>query len=349
MEKERKAMELTGKLRSLRKARNITQEDLADAMGVSAQAVSKWERGTAMPDISLLPELAVYFGVSLDELFGLSEEKEYDRIQNVLWDKRLLSHAEFDQAERWLDEKIKAGYRKADCFRLKADLYNHQAGFLHELAAEAAMAALEKDPECHEAHGELNTAMRGYVPDWCARNHHREIRYYQDFVRKHPDNRRAHMWLLDNLLDDRRFEEAEEALKGLQAADHTYRPDYYKGLLFMMQGRCEEAHSIWDKTLHDHADDWCVWFSMADASVMEGKYDEAIERYRRGIELQKSPKYVDGYDSIALIHEIRGEYDEAVRILEEELDVLKNDWDTTEGETADSVKRRIRRLQEENR
>ena len=64
-----------------------------------------------MPDISLLPELSVFFGVSIDELFGLTEEKEYDRIQNIIWDKRLLSHAEFDQAERWLNEKIAAGYR----------------------------------------------------------------------------------------------------------------------------------------------------------------------------------------------------------------------------------------------
>ena len=73
-------MELTNKLRSLRAARGITQEALGAAMGVTAQAVSKWERGTTTPDISLLPELAIYFGVSLDELFGLTEEKEYDRI-----------------------------------------------------------------------------------------------------------------------------------------------------------------------------------------------------------------------------------------------------------------------------
>ena len=57
-------MELTDKIRSLRTSRGITQEALASAMGVTAQAVSKWERGTTMPDVSVLPELAVYFGVS---------------------------------------------------------------------------------------------------------------------------------------------------------------------------------------------------------------------------------------------------------------------------------------------
>ena len=69
-------MELTNKIKSLRIERGITQEALAAAVGVSPQAVSKWERGTTTPDVSLLPELAVFFGVSLDELFGLTEEKE---------------------------------------------------------------------------------------------------------------------------------------------------------------------------------------------------------------------------------------------------------------------------------
>ena len=340
-------MELTNKLRSLRAARGITQEALAAAMGVTAQAVSKWERGAAMPDISLLPELAVYFGVSLDELFGLTEEKEYDRIQNVLWDKRLLSHAELDQAERWLNEKIAAGYRAADCHRLKADLYNHQAGFLHELAADEARSALSLDHECTGAHQELNTAMGGYIPDWCARNHHRVIAYYRRFVEEHPDNWRAYMWLLDNLLDDRRFPEAEQALEGFAGADATYRVPYYRGLLLWYQGRSDEAHAVWDRMLEDHGDDWCVWFSMGDIAAMELRYDDAILCYRRGIEVQEPPRYVDGYESIAQICEIRGDRAAAITALEEELDLLELEWSVTKGETADAVRREIRRLKEE--
>lgn len=53
----------------MRKSKDITQEVLASAMGVSAQAVSKWESG-GTPDIELLPKIADYFGVSLDSLFG---------------------------------------------------------------------------------------------------------------------------------------------------------------------------------------------------------------------------------------------------------------------------------------
>ena len=58
------------KIASLRKAADMTQPELADRLGISFQAVSNWERGMSMPDISNLPELAEIFGVSIDELLG---------------------------------------------------------------------------------------------------------------------------------------------------------------------------------------------------------------------------------------------------------------------------------------
>jgi transcriptional regulator with XRE-family HTH domain len=60
------------KIKALRKARGITQEQLAEAIGISFQAVSKWENNIALPDITLVPALAGYFGVSTDELFDFN-------------------------------------------------------------------------------------------------------------------------------------------------------------------------------------------------------------------------------------------------------------------------------------
>ena len=61
-------------LKEIRKEKGITQEQLADAVGVSAQAVSKWELN-GYPDASLLPAVADFLGVTIDELFGNSSEK----------------------------------------------------------------------------------------------------------------------------------------------------------------------------------------------------------------------------------------------------------------------------------
>ncbi len=61
-----------------RKLFSMTQEDLAAKLGVSPQAVSKWENNLSCPDITLLPDIANIFGISVDELLGVSkaEEKE---------------------------------------------------------------------------------------------------------------------------------------------------------------------------------------------------------------------------------------------------------------------------------
>lgn len=58
-------------IRKLRKERNFTQEELAEQLNISAQAVSKWENGTSLPDISQVVPLASVFGVTTDVLFDL--------------------------------------------------------------------------------------------------------------------------------------------------------------------------------------------------------------------------------------------------------------------------------------
>ena len=62
--------ELSNNLQRLRKARGLTQDKLAEQLGVSSQAVSKWENGISYPDISLLPQIADLFEVSMDDLFS---------------------------------------------------------------------------------------------------------------------------------------------------------------------------------------------------------------------------------------------------------------------------------------
>jgi transcriptional regulator with XRE-family HTH domain len=61
---------ISEKISSLRKAHNLTQEALGEAVGVSSQAVSKWEKGDSLPDISVIPDICRTFGISADALLG---------------------------------------------------------------------------------------------------------------------------------------------------------------------------------------------------------------------------------------------------------------------------------------
>ena len=62
-------MNFAKKCKELRMKKAVTQEQMATALNLSSQAVSKWENGVTLPDIELLPEISVYFGVTIDERF----------------------------------------------------------------------------------------------------------------------------------------------------------------------------------------------------------------------------------------------------------------------------------------
>lgn len=82
----------------LRKQKCITQEELANALGVTNQAVSKWESGQCCPDIQLLPELAEFFGVSVDALLGCGKADQSRDESNQTFEEMLL----------WMRNKIES-------------------------------------------------------------------------------------------------------------------------------------------------------------------------------------------------------------------------------------------------
>lgn len=71
---------LKEKLRTLRQQKNITQEALASHLGITPQSVGKWERGEGFPDITLLPKIAFYFDVTVDELLCVDQAKTEEKI-----------------------------------------------------------------------------------------------------------------------------------------------------------------------------------------------------------------------------------------------------------------------------
>lgn len=91
-------------LKKLRLGRDLTQEKLADFIGVTFQAISKWERGEGYPDITTLPVISSFFGVTIDELLGVDQGRADDKIVSLLdkYDNLL----DFTAKKELLDELI---------------------------------------------------------------------------------------------------------------------------------------------------------------------------------------------------------------------------------------------------
>ncbi|MBR7062137.1 MAG: helix-turn-helix domain-containing protein [Clostridia bacterium] len=337
-------MEMGKEIRRLRNDRGLTQEALAAALNVTAQTVSKWECGNSIPDVQLLPEIAVYFGVTIDQLFAMTPEQQLERIENRIYTRGLFSEAEQRQLEQQLftiaEDPAHAG--KAQLMLTK--LYNNQAEQYRLLAVERGKDAVELsgDPD---AVSELANAWGSYIPDWCVRNHHALIEWFSDFCRRHPDNRAALMWLLDNLIDDRRLAEAREWLEQLAKMDNSFRVPMYRYLLALAAGDNGGAEKCLEELENMEDQEWCWATTLADIYTQRQEYDRAIEWYRRGQELQPAPKYTDSAVSIAHICEIRGDKAGAVAAYREQLRLMREDWGIVSGEEREEVERAIQKLQ----
>lgn len=95
-------IKLGEKIKELRNRDGRTQENLADALGVTNQAVSRWEKNGSYPDMELIPSIANYFGITIDELFGYRNDRE-NKIDAII--KKIDAfHIKGDSSDGWVDE-----------------------------------------------------------------------------------------------------------------------------------------------------------------------------------------------------------------------------------------------------
>lgn len=338
-------MEIGKKIKQLRLSRGITQDAMSRHFGVTPQAISKWERGVTTPDIALLPNISAYFGVTIDELFALSDDTRMERIQNMLWDVRYLDPKDVESAREFLLEKARREPENGRPHELLADMENHIAREHQSKAAEYAKEALRRDPKMRYAYGELIYAMNGKFTDWNAGSHYALIDYLAGYIEEHPTCRNAHMDIINQLLDDDRIEEATHYWDQLSKIDNTYRVPLYAGKIAWQCGNRQEAFRIWEKMEQDFPEEWCVYHHIADYLLRDGQHDQVAAYYRKALEVQQAPRFTDPYEALAQFYERIGDYAGAISVLREQLDTFDKEWHFTDGETADIVHREISRLE----
>ncbi len=95
-------LNIGNKIHELRKRKGVTQETLASALGITGQAVSRWEAGGSYPDMEMIPAIANYFSISIDELFGYKSDR--DAKIDAIIEKVSSYHIGGRGDDKWVDE-----------------------------------------------------------------------------------------------------------------------------------------------------------------------------------------------------------------------------------------------------
>ena len=100
-------IQLGKKIKSLRKQKDISQEVFANYLGVSFQAVSKWENGNTMPDVTMIPAIASFFGISTDELFDFNLYEIEKNVEAIVDEHRKFWDTDKEKAEQIIRDGLK--------------------------------------------------------------------------------------------------------------------------------------------------------------------------------------------------------------------------------------------------
>lgn len=337
-------MNIGKQVKTLRIAKGVTQEELAEYLGVSFQAVSKWENEASTPDIALLPNIAVFFGITIDELFHIPNETEFERIENMFWHERRINSETFNHCIRFLENVLQDEPKNIRAYRCLAYLYNHRAKSDHETASEYAKKVLEINPKEKLGLVAFLEANNGVCGDEWYDNHFKVIAYFKEFLKINPDNILGLDGIIKNLLDDERYDEAIPYIKRLHTTVKNYKYEIYMGDVLFGKGRHEEAVNYWNEAVTHYPETWQAYCCRADRYKKLGKYKEALDDYEKCFVIQKSPRTTDGLHSMAQLHEILEDYAAAIGDRERIIKCLQDEYNTVSGEGINSQKREIVRL-----
>ena len=340
-------MNFAKKCKELRIKKAATQEQMAAALKLSPQAISKWENALTLPDITLLPEISVYFGVTIDELFDLTDEKHFDRIQNMVILQETIDEKDFEYAQNFLLSRLSEQENAENCLDLLAALYNHKADEYRRKAEYYAKEGVERFPENHSNHANLNDAQQGTCGDWNLDNRAERLRYYKDLTGKNPGSPETLKWYITELLQVGRCEEAAEAIGQLEAlcGGANLRIAVFRARLLWEQGLHAESLARYDELTAAYPDNWLAWSFAGDAFAKACQYEKAIACYEHSLAVHPTPRYTDAPMAIAQICEITGDTGRAIEAWKTYIQVLNEDWNTTEGFYIDQAQRKIRELE----
>lgn len=326
-------MELGNKIKQLRQKSGLTQNQLASLLGVTAQSISKWENSVTMPDITLLPAIAIEFGISIDELFDLTLEQKLDRIEKSMEHENELTVVTFKEYESFLMEKLSENTNSHRLLSLLAHLYHHRMESDAKKVIRYARQSIKLQPQIKDCQWLLDMAQGQTIWDWNCFEHSAIIDFYKEVINSdkiEPPTPLPYYYLIDNLIADHRTKEATEYLEKLEniPAHKPFLITVYRAHIALAEFDEKKADSFIEKGLNQYFDNGPFLFEAAQYFAKKCNYNKALELYERSwvLEENSKPRFTDTLYGIAKIYTILGNKDMVVHTYNRILKVLKEEW-----------------------
>lgn len=271
-------MNFGNNLKRLRLSKGYTQEQTAHALNISAKAVSRWECGTTMPDVMLLPDIAKLYCVTVDDLFkekSIAYENYAQRLMSVY--EQSHNQNDFIEADREFNKLIKSGNYTMKDICIYGILYQFHTSYCRNKALELFQKGLDmgesNDPDTyHWIERQRMHFLSGLGKD------KENIELQQKHLDANPENLYAHINLaVAYFLAD----ENEKALDLIKNARQKFGNDpilyIYEGDIYRRLKLFEKAFDCWDKSIENGITFSAPLHSKASCYEELGEYQKAYE------------------------------------------------------------------------
>ena len=321
-------------IKKLRLARGMTQEAVAEYVGVSYQAVSKWETGVTLPDIALLPALATLFGVRIDGLFCVDRTDELARIDSILYREKLTEES-FSYAKSILESMLGEKEDDAEALKRYAELLLKRINgdmLTARRMVEQALQLVPKDEEAFSLYRRLCPGGREAVQSGNDT--------FLRVCRLYENGEMQRRMLIEAMLSMGYFSDAKDLISRIET---PCMREIFRGELALAAGERETAAAIWRAI---PADDSKGQYEAGERLKALGDYERAVLCYRNAFAAQESPRDLSALYSLAFLLIKLERYGEAAEVWQQILTVLEKDHGISEGETVEWARRELRSAEE---
>ena len=284
---------LSQNLKRFRIARKLTQEQAAEALGISAQTVSRWECNTTLPDVTTLPRIAELYCVTIDDLYketSVAYDNYAQRLGSIF--EASLKPEDFLWADMEYRKLLRSGECSAEDLRLYGILYQHMMHVcikkVEDLFDRVIRMGPADDPEIYWA----TCRQKGYFL-WEIGRNQENIDVYLPLVEAGSNELQEWVCLIQAYSFAENYDTAWELVKKAEAKfPENATLHIYSGELLRAMKHYDEAFTHWLRAL-EMEPEWCdAAYSMASCYEEMGNYGKASEVYsqiadnleRRGFE-----------------------------------------------------------------